>query len=273
MNKEFLHSFSTFKAITPFYISLAGITYPSANYHINRPNRENAVIEYVISGQGYVLFDSEYHKVEADTIYFLSQGEDHEYFADKNDPFSKIFLNISGSMARELSSLYGLKNQHIFVNKELRSTFERIPQVLRTSVSEENMQIELQLILIEILVKLSLQQKERNISEEAIILKNFIDSNTDRIISNNELSKIIFRSVDYCQKLFLKEFNTTPYAYQIDRKIMIAKDLLINTNVPIFSIGASLGYVDPHYFSNIFKSKCGCSPKHYRKEASLTPKT
>lgn len=264
--KEYLRSFVSPDASTPFYISLAGITYPDSNYRINSPKRDLTVIEYVLSGEGYILLDGNYKKVTADTIYLLNKGEHHEYFSDKNNPFSKIFLNISGSMAKELSSMYGLGNNHIFINKDLRIVFEQIPQILNFSETEEEMQIKLQIILTEILLKLSYQQGKESISKEAIILKDYIDNNIDRIIPNSELSNIIFRSVDYCQKLFLKEFNTTPYKYQINKKMMLAKNLLSNTDMTINAVGASLGYNDPHYFSNIFKSKIGCSPVTYKKQ-------
>lgn len=263
---EFLRFFVQPNAHTPYYISLSGITYPDPNYHINKQNRDISVIEYVTDGKGYVLIDNEYKEVKADMIYFLKKGDHHEYLADKKDPFTKIFLNISGTLSREIASLYGLANEHIFINKKLRSTFERIPQVLRSSKNEEEMQIELQVILTEILTKLSYQQSKEKASKEATKLKEYIDTNIDRIIPNSELAKVIFRSVDYCQKLFIKEYGITPYTYQINQKIMIAKNLLINTNISIGELGASLGYNDPHYFSNIFKTKTGLSPLKYRKK-------
>ena len=267
MKEEFLHSFVPSKAITPFFISLAGVTHPNPNYHINIQERNITVIEYVLSGEGYIFFDKKCHKVVADTIYILNKGEHHEYFADKYKPYSKIFLNISGSMAKELPSMYGLGNNHLFKNIQLRPIFEHIPQILRSSLNEEQMQIELQVVLTEILTKLSFglsKDKEKNCAE-AIKLKDYIDSNTDKIISVSELAKLIFRSVDYCQKLFLKEFHTTPYEYQINRKIMIAENLLTHTDISVGELGASLGYNDPHYFSNIFKIKTGLSPSNYRR--------
>ncbi len=265
MKEEFLHSFVPCKVITPFYISLAGITYPNSNYHLSQKKRSISVIEYVTDGKGYVLIDNEYKEVKSDMIYFLKKDEHHEYFADKKDPFTKIFLNISGTLSKEIATLYGLANEHIFINKKLRSVFERIPQVLHSSKNEEEMQIELQVILIEILTKLSYQQSKEKVSKEATELKEYIDTNINRIIPNSELANVIFRSVDYCQKLFIKEYGSTPYAYQINKKIMIAKNLLTNTDISVGELGASLGYNDPHYFSNIFKTKTGLSPLKYRK--------
>ena len=161
--------------------------------------------------------------------------------------------------------MYGLSNKYIFKSKELRSAFERIPQILRSSKNTDEIQIELQIVLIEILTKLSYQQSRENVSKEAIKLKEYIDGNMNRIIPNSELAKVIFRSVDYCIKLFLREYGSTPYTYQINRKIMMAKNLLTNTDISVGELGASLGYDDPHYFSNIFKAKTGLSPLNYRK--------
>lgn len=263
--EEFLHFFVQPDAHTPYYISLAGVTYPNPNYHMSLKKRNISVIEYVTDGKGYVLIDNEYKEVKSDMIYFLKRGDYQEYFADKKDPFTKIFLNISGTLSKEIASLYGLTNKHIFINKKLRSIFERIPQILHSSKSEEEMQIELQVILIDILTKLSYQQSKEKVSKEASELKEYIDANINKIIPNSELANVIFRSVDYCQKLFIKEYGITPYKYQINKKIMIAKNLLINTDISIGELGASLGYNDPHYFSNIFKTKTGLSPIKYRK--------
>lgn len=263
--EEFLHSFVRPNANTPLYISLAGITYPNSNYHVNIHNRDVSVIEYITDGKGYVFIEDEYKEVDADTIYFLKRGEHQKYFADKKDPFTKIFLNISGPLSKEIASLYGLSNKYIFKSKELRSAFERIPQILRSSKNTDEIQIELQIVLIEILTKLSYQQSRENVSKEAIKLKEYIDGNMNRIIPNSELAKVIFRSVDYCIKLFLREYGSTPYTYQINRKIMMAKNLLTNTDISVGELGASLGYDDPHYFSNIFKAKIGLSPLNYRK--------
>lgn len=265
---EFLQSFARPTAHTPFYVSLAGITYPDLTYHINAQNRLVSVIEYVISGYGTILFDGEYHEVGPDMIYLLHKGDHHEYFPDKQDPFTKIFLNISGPMAKEIASLYGLGNDHIFINKELRPVFERIPQVLRESSNEQQTQIQLQLILSEILTKLAFQQGQKDVGEEAAILKNYIDSNSHRIVPISELAEQIEHSIDYCQKLFLKEFGVTPYAYQLNRKMTLAKNLLRNSNMSISEIGATLGYSDSHYFSNIFKSKIGISPTAFKKQNS-----
>lgn len=41
----------------PFYIEMAGITYPDPNYHITRKNSYIHCFEYVIKGSGIVTVD------------------------------------------------------------------------------------------------------------------------------------------------------------------------------------------------------------------------
>ena len=44
---------------------------------------------------------------------------------------------------------------------------------------------------------------------EAVLLKNYLDENSDRIINNIELANYIYRSPDYCLKLFVANSMST----------------------------------------------------------------
>jgi AraC family transcriptional regulator of arabinose operon len=41
--------------------------------------------------------------------------------------------------------------------------------------------------------------------------------------------------------------------------------VLLDTELTISEIGYKLGYADPHYFSNLFRSKMNVRPSHFRK--------
>lgn len=262
---EYLKCFADLDKEMPFYITLAGITYPDPTYHITRTRADISVIEYVTDGDGYVILDGKTHHVCRDMIYFLPQGKRHNYYSDSKNPFTKIFLNVSGDFCERLVFAYGLSGKCFFDGNGLKPTFEKIVSVIRSDMPDGDVQAILQGIFIEIISRLSVAMRETKHSDEALKLKNFIDSNPERIVSSNELSKIIFRSQDYCQKLFSREFNTTPYAYQLERKMQTAKSLLADTNLSVGEIAEKLGYSDIHYFSNLFYKKCGCRPSIYRK--------
>ena len=261
---EYLKPFVSFDKM-PFYITLAGVTYPTPTYHITRNCSDVCVIEYIIDGDGYVVVDNETYHVCKNMIYFLPYGENHNYYSDSETPFTKIFLNVSGDFCKQLILAYELSGKYFFVKKDLKPTFEKIVSVICSEMTDYEMQTVLQGIFVEILSKLSYVSTRTGYSAEARKLKNYLDENSHRIVSAKELSRTIFRSPDYCQKLFNREFNITPYAYQIEKKMQMAKFLLADTNLSIGEIAEKIGYNDIHYFSNLFQRKCGLRPSNYRK--------
>ena len=262
---EYLKSFTYLDVKMPFHIILAGVTYPDATYHITRNNSEMAVIEYITEGDGYVILDGKTHHVGKDMVYFLPPGIRHNYYADKENPFTKIFLNITGDFCEHIILAYGISGKHFFNAVGLKPIFERIVTIIHSDMSDSEMQSMLQGVFVEIISKLSVALTETKHSDEALKLKTYLDSNLGRLVSSKELSGTIFRSPDYCQKLFIREFNTTPYAYQLEQKMQTAKFLLADTQLSVGEIAEKLGYTDIHYFSNLFQKKCGVRPSVYRK--------
>lgn len=251
---------------SPFYISLAGTSYCDASYIIERKSSPNAVMEYIVDGEGWVQFRGKTYHLGRDTIYFLPAGEDQKYWADGENPFVKIFMDLRGDLVAQLTESYGLSDKFVFDGKGLKHIFERIQTLLHSELDDSEIQSALQGIFVESLSSLSRTQAEAHHSEEALKLKRYLDSNTHKIVSSRELATEIFRSPDYCQKLFLREFGITPYEYQLKNKMNIAKTLLVSTTMTVGEISESLGYSDQHHFSNLFKSKCGMPPLSWRKQ-------
>ena len=52
------------------------------------------------------------------------------------------------------------------------------------------------------------------------------------------------------------------------RKLIEAKNLLMNTDKTISEIGYELGYNEKAYFTNVFKKKSGQTPTEFREEMS-----
>ena len=252
---------------SPLNISMAGITYPDTTYHIRRPRSSVSVIEYIIDGEGYVVLDGEPHSVTKDTIYFLPAGMDHEYYSDKDSPFTKIFMNIDETpLSMRMIEDFGLRDKHFFGGNGLRELFERILITIHSELTDGEMQAVFHGILTEVFSHLQKSEGMADRSSEAVALKRYLDSNLFKIVGGKELSAVIFRSPDYCLKLFRTEFGMTPYSYQLDRKMQVARTLLTDTGMTVGEIAESLGYGDMHYFSNLFKSKCGVRPLEYRKK-------
>lgn len=263
---EDMRAFPTTDKTRNLHISLAGTSYCDKSYRMHRTCAKTNVLEYVLEGEGYVELASAVQHVQKDMIYFLPQNIAHSYYAHPERPYTKIFMNISGSLCQRIMSEYGLSGQFFFQDESLRSVFAQIPEIISSEAEEPAVQARLQGVFLEIVSRLSSNQEAIHHNEEALKLKEYLDANATRIVNGAELSATIFRSNDYCLKLFTREFGKTPYQYQLDRKMDMAQSMLANSRRSIQEIAEAVGYNDAHYFSNLFKQKCGIRPREYRKK-------
>ena len=72
--------------------------------------------------------------------------------------------------------------------------------------------------------------------------------------------------------LFKKQFNSTPNKYIILKKIKLAQNLLSVGLLSITEISNLCGINDIYYFSKLFKSVVGITPKDYRKSTKTNTK-
>ena len=102
-------------------------------------------------------------------------------------------------------------------------------------------------------------------SELAEKMKDYLRTNAAFKFKIEKLCEYISRSESQTIKIFKEAYGITPYAYFLDKKIGLAKGMLLNTNLSVKQIAYELNFTDEYYFSNVFKSKVGVSPGKYRK--------
>ena len=105
-------------------------------------------------------------------------------------------------------------------------------------------------------------------SEENPIIKKvcaYVDDNLAQNISLESAAEFVQVSSFYLSKLFKEEKGETFINYISDKRLEKSRQLLSQTELSIKEITASVGYNDQNYYSRIFKSKYGLSPKEYRK--------
>lgn len=250
----------------PIRVEMVGITHCTGHYIIHRHRSTVTVIEYILQGTGYVTVEGIEHPVTADHIYILPQGEEHHYRSSAGDPWVKVFINLTGELPPKLLASFGLSGQWLFDGRGLRDIFQRIAAIVNEEETQPGEEAALVGLFTEALFRLHRCYAQEPHSAEAVRLKEYLDCNSHRLVGNRELAAQIFRSQDYCIKLFKREFGTTPYDYQIGLKMQVTESLLRNSSLSVKRIGAQVGYPDPGYFSGLFRRKVGISPREYRKK-------
>jgi len=251
-----------------FCIVLAGITYPDETYRISRERADCMVMEYVISGQGTVILDGQTFEVKAGDIYLLPKGHNHSYYADKTNPWEKIWCNVEGTLPEKLLAEYNPRNMVVFEGAGGLSYFQQIHKIGEMdSYSAEEKHNKAALIFHELLQYLYTDYygKEQKLSEETLCMKTYLDNHVAQKISLKELGDMVFLSESQIVRLFKRDLGMTPYEYSLSLKLDQAKKLLRNSRLQVREIAEYLAFCDEHYFSYIFKKKTGQTPLEYRR--------
>lgn len=267
MNNEYIISMPPQTKKSPFTITLTGITYENPSYEINRINSSTFTMEYVISGKGYIIVNGKEYIAEAGDSYILPCNQNIRYYSDTINPWRKIWFNAEGIFLSETARMFNLNNHIVFHNVNTLSYFEKILEICKNKpLTANEMNRQCAAVFTELIMFISNEiNNNDSISEEALILKNYIDLHTEEDISIKALSKLILRSESQTIRIFKNNFNMTPYDYLLNSKINRAKIIIANTNLSIKEIAYRLGFSDEHYFSNIFRKKTGVAPSKCRK--------
>ena len=65
--------------------------------------------------------------------------------------------------------------------------------------------------------------------------------------------------------MFKNYTGVSPLQYQLDLKVLRAKEMLLQTDRTVKEISYALGFQSIYYFSRVFKSKLGVAPTEIRR--------
>lgn len=242
--------------------SICGTTHPDKKYSISRHASAISCIEYVEAGRGTVTIDGKTFSPSAGDSYFLIEGKDQFYYSDKDDPWKKHFINVSGKLLTSLAEGYGISGVYYFKGLDLKDKLERI---ISLSKEEGDPTAELLIILNEIFIKMHDHIRTRATVGIEAEMKDFLNTKITEKFHIDELCSHISRSESQTIRIFKQAYGITPYTYVLNKKLELGKSLLNSTNLSVKEIASKLAFADEYYFSNLFKSKVGITPSAYRK--------
>lgn len=233
-------------------------------YSVTKHLHKNWELIYCTSGGGELIFPDRKMVYGEDSITIIPPMIPHTNRSDHGFTNIHIVLancsfNFDGPIV-----LSGLKNEH------LRNAFQAM--FYYYSSNEQDSQLILpiysQLVVTMLEVMVNGEEKYSDIVRQITdnILKNFPDPNYDL---NSALQTFSF-STEYLKRIFKKEMGMTPRQFLTQKRLEnAAKNLAMGgENMNITQISRQCGFSDPLYFSKLFKSRYGVSPKNYKKESS-----
>lgn len=253
----------------PFWIPQCGITYKDPKYHEIRLDSNVSCIEYVISGSGIINSNKKSFIVNRGDSYMLCEGNEHNYYADPNDPFHKIWFNFSGVLSKEIIKIYGLDDTVLFKNINTMPFIEEMHNICRNNDDPEVIQAEASLVFLKTIQFLAKNYSKISTDSTPVdMIRYYIDCNITKNIKLSDIVAITHYTPQYIIRIFKQKFGITPHQYIIDSKIRISLTMLRSTTKTIEEISTELSFSDPHHFSYLFEKKTGMRPTAYRKSTN-----
>ena len=124
------------KHIPFFNVIISGVTVPNPDYDVSWDNGVPCYIfDCVTRGRCFVDFNGETLSAQSGDLIFLDKHIDARMYSDRAEPCEKIWVQLSGSLMKVLTDLYGVRGRAIVRKIDAYPIFGDIRRILAAATS------------------------------------------------------------------------------------------------------------------------------------------
>ena len=224
---------------------------------------ENSV-HLVVSGKGLLSVNGVESIIEKGSLFFIIDGD--EFSISSLESLEYLYICFHGRRADELMLRFNInEGNNLFSGYESLISYWNECQELAEA---GNIDILCESVLLYSLARLKPAQKQQNdvVSRViAITQKSF----TDPSLSISSIADELGYDAKYLSSLFKKKKGVAYTQYLREQRIRHALFLMEQGVVSVKNVAILSGFADPLYFSKIFTTSEGISPKDYIKKLEL----
>ena len=230
--------------------------------------RDYYILHFVTNGKGKLKVGDFTFEIDKGDCFLLPPKLTTFYEADKKDPYEYYWVGFDGIEAKELLKKAGLiiNNNFVIKPKDYHKVLKRFIDVKVTTgmkyVAPYQLVGSLYLLLSELIDEDNIHEEEMKDYVDLAI--NYMNTNYDKDITVDTVSKVIGIERTYFYRLFKETTKISPKEYLTNLRLEKAKVLLCNTTMSISEVATAVGYSNYASFVKIFKVKYGDIPKTYR---------
>lgn len=276
MDYEFLNMFQ------PLITGVSNRTerfWENNNYNLERRATRSHILAYVYSGEGEIILGGNRFPLRSGALFYIPPESQMKLRTQKNRllHFYSILFHY-GQLRWEGDSIqwkHDIKNP--IYSKDV-TYFEESPMLLdiyrniyrvwaRKGIGYEWKAKWLFQQLLDVLIQMihhSSEHQQRNV----IIIEDTIDyiqNNLHRSLDRHMLAERACMSKSHFSITFKQHTGYSPSQFITRIRLDRAKQLLRETNMPIYKISEEIGYTDSFYFTRLFRKDTGMSPREFRK--------
>ena len=215
-----------------FYLSYSGYAQCGPLHCYGPASRPHYLIHFVVKGKGMYQASGQKHYLTAGQGFLIEPGTQTFYQADKDDPWSYLWIGVGGTNAGKYIRDIGLNSEQL---------------IFRSESGEE-----LKKIVLDILKH-----------KEAMA---FIKNEYACGIGVQELAEHLNVNRSYLYTIFMNELHISPKDFLQKYRVTRARELLVLTELSVESIGKSCGYGNAERFARAFKHETGLTPTQFRRQ-------
>ncbi len=208
---------------------------------------ETGRITYTHRGKEYVSLPG--------TVLLLPAGASYELYSHEDGVFPLIqFACAEGRGFSEFELL------PIASFEAYRQDYQRLKQLL----SAGNGRLSALALLYDMLARIR-GEGEAVPASLPLILAYIEEHLSESTLSNTVLAAQAGISEVYLRRLFAAHCQTTPRQYVIARRLLRARELLLETRESVEAIASGVGFASIYHFTRAFRQKNGMTPTEYRR--------
>jgi AraC-like DNA-binding protein len=233
--------------------------------------RDHYLIHYISSGSGTYRTGGKTYVLQAGDAFLAYPDTEICYQASEEDPWTYEWVGFSGSDAAPMISSTDFSRtvpvvHSIICGDALRHQLSRINAAFgNTFQNAVQMTGELYLLFSILIRYATLTPSEKSSDTENVNQAvTYIASRYSYAITVEDIAAFVGVSRSTLFRQFRRVRQLSPKEYLDRYRNRRAIQLLKQTDLPVASVAASVGYEDPLYFSRVFKKLMGISPSQFR---------
>jgi len=228
---------------------------------------------YITKGSGYFSSQScpTKQKISAGTMILLFPGEWHSYYPDYGTGWDEYWVGFRGIHIdrRVEKQFFSVKEplHQIGLSATIIGLYEDLLRI--ASQEKAGYQQMISSIVLQILG--SVYYKKRNISfansyivDKINEARALMKEQTESPVSPETIASQLGVGYSWFRKMFKEYTGVSPAQYQLQQRLLKAKELLTTTSLSIAEIAYKLGFENAGQFATFFKKKEGVTPSKFR---------
>lgn len=227
------------------------------------------------SGSGTLTISNQIYTLSENTLLFLDCRKPYKLNISTTVWTFQVFY-LTGSAIKAYYKCFHETGKYVY-NVNFHSCIHDYINKLLSPVLSDDLPCQLATIkwLTDIFTEICISTYNKMHPDEStpkymLAMKQLLDfSYTENFSLSNFEERFCISKYRLCRE-FSHYFGHSPLQYLNMRRIDVAKDLLLTTDMPVHEIGSSVGIDNTNHFINLFKKYTGTTPFVFKQEVSVS---